>query len=235
VKPIAIIPARAGSKRIPRKNIRPLDGIPILGRLISKLRATDLCSRIIVSTDSEEIGSIATEFGAEAPFTRPAELANDHATTRDVIAHAVREMALEHGRPILCIYPTSIMVSDHHIQTAIQMHGTNQENFVMTAQCFEHPIYRAFEIDSKSAQITKFALDAKYLVSRTQDLTQTYHDAGLLYLANAGIWLSDEGIIRAKNSCILLDRFEHIDVDNEADWALLEKLYLLQTRLEGSE
>ena len=232
MKPIAIIPARAGSKRIPRKNIRPLNDIPILGRLITKLRAGNRCSRIIVSTDSEEISSIATEFGAEVPFVRPAELANDHANTRDVISHAIREMTFEHNQPILCIYPTSIMVSDHQIETAIRLHETNQDNFVMTAQRFEHPIHRAFEIDSVSTQIIKFSLGEKYLLSRTQDLPQTYHDAGLLYLANAGIWLSREGIIRAKNSCILLDRFEHIDVDNEADWALLEKLYLLHTRLE---
>lgn len=233
MKPIAIIPARAGSKRIPQKNIRLLGGVPIIGRLIAKLAATNLCSRIIVSTDTEQIQSIAKEFGAEAPFLRPKELADDHATTHDVISHAIQTMAFSNAQPILCIYPTSVMISANQIESAMTLLKTNPENFVMTAQWFEHPVHRAFEIDSQSGQIIKFPFDDEYLASRTQDLKQTYHDAGLLYLAYAKTWLSSDSIIHANNSCIVLDRFEHIDVDNEVDWALLEKLFSLQSRLEG--
>lgn len=221
---VAVIPARGGSKRIPRKNIRPFAGKPMIGYAIEAALACGLFDKVIVSTDDDEIAEIAARHGAEIPFRRPADLSDDITPTVPVIAHATRALG-EQGLTIdhaCCIYPGVPFIRGDDIAAAfalLEAHGGDGYSFPVTG--FPSPIQRALRRD-EDGQVTPF--QPEHATTRTQDLEPAYHDAGQFYWGRADAWLSGLNI-HANGRTIILPEWRVIDIDTPADWLRAEALY----------
>ena len=188
---IAIIPARGGSKRIPKKNIKDFCGKPIISYSIKTAIASNLFDKIIVSTDDNEIANISKSYGAEIPFLRPRTLSGDEVNFPEVIAHAVNFMK-EKGHLVneVCgIYATAPFMMIDDLIKGYNVLKTNKWNFVFSATEFVYPIFRSFE-DNKSNGLKMFF--PKYLKSRTQDCPKAMHDAGQFCWAKANSWTEKE-------------------------------------------
>jgi len=181
---IAVIPARGGSKRIPGKNVRDFLGKPAIAYPIAAARHSRLFNRIIVSTDSPRIAEIATSFGADVPFLRPAELADDHCGTFPVLQHALDALESCPGTTIAyacCIYPTAVLLTERHLIDAFHQLANSPEHSYCFSVCkYSHPIQRALRID-QLGRLTPLA--AAHSESRTQDLEPYYFDVGQFYWA----------------------------------------------------
>ncbi len=220
---IAIIPARGGSKRIPRKNVKVFFGVPILAHTISEIKKTELFSRIIVSTDDEEISQIAMDTGAQVLIRKP-ELADDYATTVDVIAAAILELQecsiLQ--EEVCCVYPVTPRLKKEHIIKAVFMMSHEKLDFVFTAKRFESPPLRALKINEEGKSEMYFP---ENLNTRTQDLPELYHDAALFYLGTAQAWTQRKPILSGNSKFIEVGKYETLDVDDEEDWNMMLNLY----------
>jgi len=224
---VAIIPARGGSKRIPRKNIRPFLGIPLLARTIGILRDAEVFDRIVVSTDDGEVAGIALGAGAEVPFTRPGDLADDHAPTRPVVQHAIQELERESGQqvgPVCCVYPAAIFVTDAMIRQGLAMLKDEGVGKVMTATTYPAPIQRAYRVQPSGFAEMIWPENAKV---RSQDLEVAYQDAGQFYWARREVWLDVDANPALR--LLLLDRRRVQDIDNPEDWHAAELAYQLLT------
>ena len=230
---IAVIPARGGSKRIPRKNIKDFCGKPIIAYTIEALQQSGVVDRIWVSTDDEEIAEVAKSFGAEIPFLRPKELSDDMTRTVPVIAHAVRVM-MDHGlapTAVCCAYATAPMIQANDLKAALEKLLSRNWEFVIPAVRFSYPIWRSFSVDDQDRLVTFYPEKIKF---RSQDLPTAWHDAGQFYWASADVWLQTLPIgdmLSTKNSTVLeLPTWRVADIDNEEDWSRAELLYKLQVR-----
>jgi pseudaminic acid cytidylyltransferase len=174
---LAIIPARGGSKRIPRKNIKPFLGVPMLARTIAVLRESRAFDRIVVSTDDDEIAAIATDAGAEAPFRRPAGISGDRATTAAVIEHAVT--AVEAGgfraEYVCCAYPAAVLARSADIRQACEILQQSAFDYVFTATAYPYPIQRALR---KAADGGCTLFWPENVDTPSQELEPAFHDAG---------------------------------------------------------
>lgn len=223
---IAVIPARGGSKRIPRKNIKPFAGKPMIGYAIEAALACEGIDRVVVSTDDDEIAAIAEGFGAELPFRRPADLADDITPTVPVIAHAIgacREMEWDVSHAC-CIYPGVPFIRTRDLGEALALlrqHGDEGYTFPVTG--FPSPIQRALKRGEGGA-VEPF--DPRHVGTRTQDLEPAYFDAGQFYWAAADTWLADKAI-HANGRAIVLPEWRVVDIDTPADWDRAEMLYSL--------
>jgi N-acylneuraminate cytidylyltransferase len=229
---VAIIPARGGSKRIPRKNIRPFHGKPIIGWSIEAARESGCFERVIVSTDDAEIAGVAREFGAETPFVRPAELADDIAPTGVVMAHAVgwcRDAGLAVERAC-CLYATAPFVTAVLIRDGLARLDGADADYAVSATSFPFPIQRACRIrDGRLEMIDP----ANYLV-RSQDLEEAFHDAGQLYWGRADAWSEGRPIFGERTVPVLMPRHRVQDIDTPEDWRRAELLFgLLMDQGEG--
>jgi pseudaminic acid cytidylyltransferase len=208
---LAIIPARGGSKRIPRKNIREFAGRPMIGYAIAAARDAGLFDRIIVSTDDDEIAAIAREQGAEVPFKRPPELSNDTAGTVPVIQHAVQALALaQAGTPavqVCCIYPGVPLLQARVLRQALERLESSGCDFVFPVLEFPSPVQRALARDADGSTRSMFPEHAQ---TRTQDLPAAYHDAGQFYWGTG---------------TIVLPSWAAVDIDTPDDWARAEALF----------
>ncbi|NTZ43425.1 pseudaminic acid cytidylyltransferase [Altererythrobacter sp. SALINAS58] len=220
---IAVIPARGGSKRIPRKNIRSFAGKPMIGYAIEAALACEGIDRVVVSTDDDEIAAIAADFGAELPFWRPAELADDITPTVPVIAHAItacRELGWDVTHTC-CIYPAVPFIRTEDLSEAfalLEEHGG--EGYTFPSAEFPSAVQRALRRDKKGA-VSPFNPD--HVVTRTQDLEPAYYDAGQFYWARAETWL--EGLnIHANGRTIVLPEWLVADIDTPEDWERAERL-----------
>ncbi len=225
---IAIIPARGGSKRIPRKNIRPFLGVPLLTRTVNILKETSIFDRIIVSTDDDEIASVACSAGAEVPFRRPFELADDYAGTHPVIAHAVRSIE-ESGvnyEFVCCIYPTAVLSLPVDYRQALTLLSQSEADYVFTATSFSYPIQRALRLNS-DGRCEMFWKE--YQQSRSQDLEPAFHDAGQFYLGRREAWLNNCPIFSSMSRMLILPSHRVQDIDTHEDWERAEQIYLLTT------
>lgn len=214
---LAVIPARGGSKRIPRKNIKLFYGKPMIAWSIETAQSTGLFDRIIVSSDDEEINSIAKEYGAEVPFVRPAELSDDFTGTAPVIAHAI-EWHLAHGvEPvqICCIYATAPFLLSEDIGRGIQILEKSQADFAVSLTSFSFPIQRAVKlrIDGRFEMF-----DRSQFEMRSQDLPMAYHDAGQFYWGTKDAWLSRSPIFGPNSVPVFLPRYRVQDIDTPEDW-----------------
>jgi pseudaminic acid cytidylyltransferase len=220
---IAVIPARGGSKRIPRKNILPFAGRPMLYYAIDTARSSGLFDHIIVSTDDEEVAKIARRLGAELPFMRPHELADDTTPTVPVIAHAISACRALGWRVEIacCIYPAVPLLQAAHLVEALGLlnHGDVPYSFPVLA--FRSPIQRALRRDA-AGRCTPF--QPEHTQTRTQDLPAAYHDAGQFYWGRAEAWLDGLPLHRHAHTTVLNDSCA-IDIDTPADWARAEALY----------
>jgi pseudaminic acid cytidylyltransferase len=223
---LALIPARGGSKRIPRKNIRPFRGKPMIAWSIEAARAAGCFDRILVSTDDEEIAAVARSYGAEVPFLRPAHLADDQATTQAVVLHAVQWFEQQGLAPqaVCCLYATAPFVQPADLVAGGQLlEQAPSGSFVFTATSFPFPIQRAVHIDAagRSAMV-----HPEHFNTRSQDLEEAFHDAGQFYWARPEAWATSLNLFDDGRP-LILSRWRVQDIDTEEDWTRAELLHQL--------
>ena len=226
MKNILIIPARGGSKRIPRKNIKLFKGKPIIEITINKVIELDLFNKVIVSTDDDEIASIASKAGAEVPFIRPKNISGDFSSTRDVVLHAIKwyKSKLIDFEYVGCLYPTSIFFKKEDLIKGMKMLSKIRENtYIFAATKYPHPIQRAFFIDKKNFS-RMFSVE--HFQKRTQDLQNSYYDAGQFYLASSKTWINKINFFDEAKP-LIISRLRSIDIDNQEDWEFAEIVYEL--------
>ncbi|PKM17366.1 MAG: pseudaminic acid cytidylyltransferase [Gammaproteobacteria bacterium HGW-Gammaproteobacteria-15] len=224
---VAIIPARGGSKRIPRKNINTFCGQPMLAYPIQAALNSGVVDKVVVSTDDAEIAAIARHYGAETPFMRKPELADDFTGTTDVIRNAITELQ-QLGWPLsscACIYATTPLLDSARIAAAYQLLLSNQADYVFTAARFSFPIQRAL-LQTPQGGVVPF--DPASIMRRSQDLAETFHDAGQLYWATADTWLdTGKAVFSTGSRMLLLPAHLVQDIDTVEDWQRAELLYQL--------
>lgn len=222
---VAVIPARGGSQRIPRKNIRLLDGKPLIAYSIETAIASGLFDRIIVSTDDEEIAEVVRGYGAETPFMRPANLADHMTGTTPVMQHALSYL-IEEGRTpdqACLIYATCPMLTPDDLQQGFAQ--LNQRTaFCFSATTFAFPIQRALHVQENGELAPMFP---EHIGKRSQDLVEAIHDAGQFYWASTKDWF-DEVIFGPKSKPLLLPRHRIQDLDTEEDWQRLTQIMRLK-------
>jgi len=223
-KNIVIIPARGGSKRIPKKNIKDFLGKPVIAYSIEIAISCKLFSRVIVSTDDDEIKDVALKYGAEVPFIRPKNIADDFTGTHEVIGHAVEylEDTGETMDYVCCIYPTAPLIQKDDLIKGFKLIQTNKWNSVMAATNFSYPIFRSFENLPNGGLKMIFP---KHYNSRSQDLSDVYHDAGLFYWAKPRIWKKKPQGYNEKNSIVKIPNYRIQDIDTLDDWKRAEIIY----------
>ena len=225
---VAIIPARGGSKRIPRKNIKDFNGKAMIGWSIEAALLSGVFDEVWVSTDDAEIASIAQSFGAKVPFIRPTELSDDHTGTSAVVRHAI-SWALQHQlNPglVACIYATAPLLQPLMLKEAmLQLQQDIDLDYVFSGCRFSFPIQRALYRDDAGA-VAPVQPDA--IGKRSQDLAETFHDAGQLYWATADTWLdSSKAVFGTGSRMLLLPAHLVQDIDTAEDWQRAELLYQL--------
>lgn len=218
---VCIIPARGGSKRILRKNIRSFHGRPIISWSITAARDAGVFGRIVVSTDDPEIAHVAEAEGAEVPFARPAELAGDYAATVPVIAHAVSEIGLLPTTPVCCLYATAPLVQPGDLRSALALLKASV-TYVLAVTTFPYPIQRALRRDAEGG-MTMMA--PEFMTSRSQDLEEAWHDAGQFYWARAETWSKGVPVFGPGARGLPLPRHRVQDIDTLEDWARAEALF----------
>ena len=223
---IALIPARGGSKRLPRKNIRPFCGRPMIAWSIDAARSAGCFDRILVSTDDEEIASVARDHGAEVPFLRPPHLADDQATTQAVVLHALQWCELQGLVPkaVCCLYATAPFVQPADLVAAGQLlEQAPTGSFVFAATSFPFPVQRAIRINAAGCSAM---FQPENFNARSQDLEEAFHDAGQFYWALPETWESCVNIFE-NGLPIIVPRWRVQDIDTEEDWKYAELLFQL--------
>ncbi len=220
----AIIPARGGSKRIPRKNIQPFCGRPMIAWSIEAARSSGCFDRVIVSTDDDEIASVAERYGAEVPFRRPAELADDYVGTVPVIAHAIEWLQSKGERPeaVCCLYATAPFVQPGDIRRGLEALESGNADYAFSVTSYAFPIKRALRIN-ESGRVAMFY--PEYANTRSQDLEEAWHDAGQFYWGRSEAWLSGRPIMTSDAIPVPLPRERVQDIDTPADWRRAEWLF----------
>jgi pseudaminic acid cytidylyltransferase len=225
---IAVIPARGGSKRIPRKNIKLFCGKPMISWSIEAAKASCLFDRIIVTTDDNEIAEVAKQWGAEVPFTRPAELADDLAGTAAVITHAT-QWALDQGlhvTAVCCIYATAPFIRVSDLQQAWSVLDSGDWEYVFTATEFAAPIFRSFK---KTAEGGVQMFFPEHFSTRSQDLPVVLHDAGQFYWGRTAAWLQEKRAFDLHSKPLVIPRWRVQDIDTEDDWHRAELMHQVMT------
>lgn len=226
---ICIIPARGGSKRIPRKNIKLFLGRPIIAYSIETAINSGLFDEVMVSTDDVEIAKIAISYGAKVPFLRDMKTANDFATTFDVIEEVVLQyetLGVKYEY-ICCMYACAPFVSNHRLLDSFTVLKINNFDSVFPVMRFGFPIQRALNIDDNKKTSYFYP---EFSLSRSQDLENSYHDAGQFYWMNRENCLRERKILTDNSGSIIISELEGQDIDNDIDWKLAELKYeLLQS------
>jgi pseudaminic acid cytidylyltransferase len=221
---VAIIPARGGSKRIPRKNIRQFCGKPMIAWTIQAAINSKLFDRIIVSTDDPEVADISQTYGAEAPFSRPPELSTDRALTAPVIAHAIKWLE-DNASPIrlvCCIYATSPFLQPHFLRQGLELLDTKPDaDFTFSIASYSFPIFRALK-RNRDGTVGMFWPENEK--TRSQDLPEAWHDAGQFYWGHKDAFLNQKGMFTSTSYPVVLPRNYVQDIDTEEDWAVAEKM-----------
>lgn len=223
---VCVIPARGGSKRIPRKNVALFQGRPMIGWSIAAAQAAGVFARIVVSTDDPDIAAVARAEGAETPFLRPADLAGDHTPTVPVIAHAVQALGLAPQTPVCCLYATAPMVQAEDLRRGLAL-LQNETSFVVSVTTFPFPIQRALR---QHADGRIEMMDPRHMTTRSQDLEEAWHDAGQFYWARAATWAAGTPVFGPGAQGLPLPRHRVQDIDTPEDWARAEALFALLNR-----
>lgn len=220
---IAVIPARGGSKRIPRKNIKYFAGKPMIAHAIRVAQSSGLFEHIVVSTDDTEIACVARECGAEVPFVRPAALADDFTTTVPVIAHAIsacQSLGWQVDQ-VCCIYPAVPFLHESDLVSGLSMLEASGARYVFPIACFRSAVQRALR-QLPDGTVEPFY--GEYATARTQDLEPAYYDAGQFYWGFAQTWL--EGKVIHKHAIgLAIPDWRVIDIDTHEDWQRAELMY----------
>jgi pseudaminic acid cytidylyltransferase len=220
---VAIIPARGGSKRIPRKNIKEFCGAPMISYAIKTAKLSNLFEKIIISTDDQEIMEVSKSFGAEVPFVRPQNLADDITPTVPVVAHAITEckklgMILEN---VCCIYPCAPFLIKEDLSNAYSTLIERGVDFVYPVTSYPHPVQRGMKM--RSDQSMEF-LFPEHELTRTQDLECIYHDAGQFYWGKESAW-SEGKRMHTAGLGMEIPPWRVVDIDSEDDWIKAVEIY----------
>lgn len=234
---VAVIPARGGSKRIPRKNIKPFAGKPMIAWSIQAAIDSGVFDRVVVSTDDGEIAEIARHWGAETPFVRPPEISDDHTGTTAVIAHAIRAMAENDsvfealGSAVCCVYATAPMVRAADIRHALSVLEEGQSHYVFTACEFASPIFRSFRATEDGVEM--FFPDQ--FQTRSQDLPVALHDAGQFYWGRPAAWLANRRVFGLGAHPFPIPRWRVQDIDTADDWTRAELMHEAAARYASTD
>lgn len=223
MKSIAIITARGGSKRIPKKNIKNFCGKPIIAYSIEAALKSGLFDEVMVSTDSEEIAEISKQYGAKVPFMRSAATSNDFAVTADVLREVLNEYK-KIGKTfdtVLCLYPTAPFVTAERLKDSFSRFCSAKPDSLMSVVKFDFPPQRAVAIcnDTIAFQHPEYAL------TRSQDLEPLYHDCGQFYILNTDSFDKYKALVMPHTMPFIVPEEEVQDIDNESDWLIAEAKY----------
>lgn len=224
---LAIITARGGSKRIPKKNIREFCGKPVLAYSIEAALESGLFDHVMVSTDSEEIAEIAKKYGAEVPFFRSEATSGDFATTNDVLAEVLAEYEKRgmHFEVACCIYPTAPFVTAEKLRTAAEQLEASDADTLIPVVSFSYPPQRAMVVEQERL-VFKYP---EYLDSRSQDLQPHYHDVGQFYVFRTERFAVNKKLMVGDILPFIVSELEVQDIDNLTDWKIAEMKYRLMT------
>lgn len=221
---LAIIPARGGSKRIPRKNIKPFCGKPMIAWSIEAAQESGCFDRVIVSTDDAEIAEVARQYGAEVPFMRPLELSDDHTGTIPVIRHAI-ETINSQGRAVeqaCCLYATAPFIRAEDLRRGLELLQGSGGNYAFSVTSYAFPIQRAIRL-TPEGRVEMF--NPEHFNTRSQDLEEAYHDAGQFYWGRAEAWLQGQMIFSPASLPVMLPRHRVQDIDTPEDWVRAEWMF----------
>ncbi|SNY40386.1 MULTISPECIES: pseudaminic acid cytidylyltransferase [unclassified Pseudomonas] len=218
---VAIIPARGGSKRIPRKNLLPFDGVPMIVRSIRTALDSGLFEQVVVSTDDADIAELALAHGAQVPFLRPAELADDFTGTAAVIVHALQQLpAFDYA---CCVYATAPLLQARFLREGFELLQQHPDKaFAFSVCSFGFPVQRALTLDGQGALT---ALYPEFRQTRSQDLPEAFQDAGQFYWGRSEAWLRGEVLYSSASLPVILPRHLVQDIDTLQDWKRAEYLY----------
>lgn len=230
--PIAIIPARGGSKRIPRKNLKPFASKPMLGYAIDAALESGCFDRVLVSTEDEEIAACAESLGAQVPFRRPAELADDFTGTTPVVVDAIRQLEAlgVAADPVCCIYATVPLLRASDLREAFRWLQRPGVQFVFSMTEYASPIQRAYRQDEEGRMQPFWP---EMMPKRSQDLEPAFHDAGQFYWGTRAAWLGEPEARAAGRLGFPLPRWRVADIDTEDDWRFAELLRETLDRLDA--
>jgi len=219
---VAVVPARGGSKRIARKNVRDFSGKPMLRYAIEAVRGSQLFDRVVVSTEDSQIRQISLNAGVHEVLERPCALADDHTPTRDVILDAINQMKLRSSDVVCCVYPTAPLMEPGDLKEGARILDCGQWLYVLAATTYRYPVQRSFRRsgDNCIEMIQPDAFD-----SRSQDLPLTYHDVGWFYFATCETWLAEPTIFSSRSTFVEIPPNRAIDIDTEEDWELAELMW----------
>jgi len=229
---IALIPARGGSKRVPRKNVRIFAGRPMIAWAIEAAHAAGIFDYILVSTDDVEIRDVAMAAGAKAPFLRPAELSDDHTGTRKVIQHAIVEAERAYGSvgAVCCIYATAAFVEPDDLRQGLAYLDEGRQ-FAFSATAYAYPVQRALR---RSAGGGVEMCNPEFRLTRTQDLEERFHDAGQFYWGRRDAFMSDAPMFGPGAAPVMIPGYRVHDIDNEEDWIRAEMMFsVLKAKVPG--
>ena len=218
---VAIIPARGGSTRIPRKNAKDFNGRPMISWPLEACKALDTISHRVVSTDNDEIARLARDSGATLVIDRPAELATDTAGTAPVIKHAIDELDVDDDALVMCLYPTATL-TPHLVSEALELAREHPDKFVVSVGRHRSPHERSLE--RLEGDLMSLA-STDHMLTRTQDLPQRYFDAGKLYVARASVWKARETMMDKPFVPFYLPDWAAVDIDEPDDWPIAEALH----------
>lgn len=218
---VAIIPARGGSKRIPRKNLLPFAGVPMIVRSIRTALDSGLFEQVVVSTDDAEIADIARAHGAQVPFMRPPDLADDYAGTAAVIVHALQH--LPSFDFACCIYATAPLLQVRYLRQGLELLERHpHRSFAFSVCDFAFPVQRALTVDGDGALT---ALYPEFRNTRSQDLPEAFQDAGQFYWGRSEAWMRGDVLYSPASLPVILPRYLVQDIDTPEDWKRAEYLY----------
>jgi N-acylneuraminate cytidylyltransferase len=221
---IAIIPARGGSKRIPRKNIKLFQGLPVIAYAIETARESGLFDDVFVSTDDKEIAEIALSSGATVPWLRSNELSDDFTTTLKVMQDAVKKLATDLNtlENVCCIYPVTPFLKPKFLSQGLKILKNGDWNYVVSVSEAKTAPERSLSVGKDNEIIMRFP---EYETTRTQDIPPAYHDAGQFYWGKKSAWESALPLFTSKSAILELPREYALDVDTLDDWDYAERLF----------
>lgn len=223
---LAVIPARGGSKRIPRKNLKAFNGRPIIAYSIQTALGSGLFDHVVVSTDDAEIAELSRALGAEAPFVRPTELADDYTGTNAVVRHAVRWFAAKGSTPyeVCCLYATAPLLTVEDLRSA-QAQLVSGIDFVFAATRFAFPVQRALQRNARGLMVPMFP---QWIGARSQDLPEAMHDAGQFYWGRTEAFERHDVVFHGAALAYELPSWRVQDIDTPDDWIRAELLMRVQ-------
>lgn len=223
---LAVLPARGGSKRIPFKNGKQFCGKPMMAWPIQTALASGIFSRVIVSTDDDRLAGIARDCGAEVPFSRTPDLADDHTGTSDVVRDAITRLDISPDVLVCCIYPTAVFITKDDLQQAHAKLTSGKNRWIFTVGEFRAPIERSYQA-SPDGLIPRWP---EQMPKRSQDFTPSFFDAGQFYIASADTWTRPGAHVWDGAGSIILPPERCVDIDTEADWNFAELLFGLHLK-----